>query len=1106
MDPAKNFKLLLLIGQSNALGQGTDPANLSGSYASYSDEYTLVSIAQQLQCNIDDGVTACAYEQPSSAVKPRINSQGEFGPEIGIARSIPNIVSHAAHGYVHIVKCATGASDLANDWDPDAVTGRVLYSRMKNFIEDPAQAWANSYEVVGAVWIQGEADAAVLAEANAYEANLTAFIARIRSDFNNATMPFAVARLNDEANMTYKTTVQAAEDAVAAADANVVTITPTPGLSGDSVHYDDNGYADLGKIDLGPAIDGFFTACTSQDTFSSALNFAVPLTNGVGGNSDFTSQYATNEWTLQSTDTTQADSVSGAIVEVTGGMLGQTAVGIFNGTNHTSRNAWEVYDSSAGRIRAVDAATMDVTNSNNLCFKVAVRFNAAQASDFANVFSKRTSDLLGWGMFINTSGHLRGFITTPTSTIINTLEENHADGAWHEVCLFYDVELQEITTKSDLGEIVTDVSSISGSISTTGVMQIGNTGNGAQVRFAQYTYAGGAIGVNARSMYEQDLVLPGQDPTGLLTTIERSGTMGIEVEPGNVSFFKEHSLPIGYHDALTGSTGYGLSCNKGTSNHMSYSEDLSTGWANNGGGSTVSNLLVAPHGFKTAHAISKTSGLQYGGTWDKVSLQANTQYTLSCWANRIIGSGPALEIRNEADSVVIAENQHLGLTSGSWERISLTFTTTATTDHVVRIRASYGELAEDATVGMWGLQVAEGSGSHSYVRTLGTPTTVAENNYRVADALPVNKAKLTIPCVSVGTSDSSYIFDTDVAIDRRSLHRDEGTVWMSKYGNASGTQWANISGSGPLLGQYSDIVSRWDILNGLSEDSSKFIATHINSRPSFWNSDKTWAAPYSEVRTPTTAIAQTRDLLIGCSQTAGAAFEGLIQSITIAGEAGEPPTLSGLQPGVDFWLTNESVDFSTDDIPNTGFPGANGWYAVSYTGGITVTGSFANRVDPNYELTISGSTGAELNTTGSAYLYGRYRSTVKSSPVSGTVSAVFFYRDGDNEIDVEILGKENGEHLVHFVVHNDQPTNDHYTVNVGFDPSNDFHEYGFDWNNTGIEFFVDGHQVAQSVNNIPSGSGTYILNAWSNSNSWAAGPAPTESEMQIKEVSILHDP
>ena len=254
-------QVVILAGQSNALGQSTDPANLSGDYADYGDEFPGVRIVQQLQCPSDDGAAACAFEWGWHDTIARTNSQGEFGPEVGIVRSIPNIQTH---GETYLVKCATGATDLANDWAEDATTGYVLYSRMKAWLENRTaqlSAWADGYEVVGMIWVQGEADSTVEAEANAYETNLNSFIAQARTDFNNATMPFIIARLNADNVAAFAATIRTAQDAVGAADSNVTVVNPDDiALDVDNVHYTEDGYAELGEL-LGAALDAYISVC-----------------------------------------------------------------------------------------------------------------------------------------------------------------------------------------------------------------------------------------------------------------------------------------------------------------------------------------------------------------------------------------------------------------------------------------------------------------------------------------------------------------------------------------------------------------------------------------------------------------------------------------------------------------------------------------------------------------------------------------------------------------------------------------------------------------------------------------------------------------------------
>jgi len=865
---------------------------------------------------------------------------------------------------------------------------------------------------------------------------------------------------------------------------------------------------------VGPNISngGLFNISAVVAAVTSSLNFSIPATQ------TFTTANATHQWLMQElSGTNYADTGTGTAADIDtyiGGLQAQPAYGIYNGSSFVATKAWET--TAATDRAATSSATALNSNNTNLCVRVAFRCNTIPAAS-SSLISKRDGANAGWLISFTDTGALEVLIEdTSGSVAAQGIAGNHCDGALHYVEFYYNDASNELTSKSDITtNVALDVSSVSATITNTSFVFLGDPSSGVTAAGIQYVYVGGAEGAAAATMFAESWWTHGDDPTALLTTNSRASTIGLPVDSGSVSYFSggptTPQIPIGWHLSLTGTTGYGLFCNDTTTNHMSYSENLGAGWADNGGGTHTVNTLVAPDGFKSAGTVVKTSGFQYGGLWDKVLLVSGTQYTFSCWVNVIAGSGPDVEIRNEADEVVLTEAKWLTLPDGVWQKIYMSYTPVTTSEHVLRLRASYGETAEDATVGYWGMQITEGTGSACYVRTTGTPVTVVESNYRVANIVPTAAANIAVPCVSVArNSGSSYVFDTEAAVDRRGLCRNEGTVWMTKYGDVTGSLWANISGSGPLFGEYSSIVARWDVdAGGLAENTAYVAATHINTTPSFWNADKAWSATSSSVRfvSAATAVAEaSRDLLIGRSTAAGTSFNGFIESVTIVDTPGVKPVLVGLQPGTDFWLVSETVDFNTQDIAAAGYPGENGWYKISYTSGAkVVTASFATDDNPNFNLHISGNTGAEINTTGSAYLFGRYRSTLKSSPQSGTVSAMFFYKNDNNEIDVEILSKQNDIHRVNFVTHG--PASETYTVDLGFDPSTDFHEYGFDWATSSIKYFVDGHKVAEATGaNVPYITGTFILNHWSDGGVWSAGPPTAESNMVVKEISVLWDP
>lgn len=260
MDSSKIYKIILFFGQSNALGQSTLTSSLSGAYANHGDEHARVRMATILQCNNDAGAAACATEHATHRVQARTNSQGTFGPEVGICRTIPNIETHAADGNIIILKAATGATDMTNDWAPGSTT-TLCYQRMIDYLNNSDQIWAASFEVIGAIMIQGEADAQVQAEADAYEANLNTMLAQLRTDTSQASLPFVDAQLHTDNASTYAATVRTAKTNVAAASANnhLVSVDAVP-TEVDNVHFTENGCAQAGEI-LGAYLDGLFTAC-----------------------------------------------------------------------------------------------------------------------------------------------------------------------------------------------------------------------------------------------------------------------------------------------------------------------------------------------------------------------------------------------------------------------------------------------------------------------------------------------------------------------------------------------------------------------------------------------------------------------------------------------------------------------------------------------------------------------------------------------------------------------------------------------------------------------------------------------------------------------------
>ncbi len=115
------------------------------------------------------------------------------------------------------------------------------------------------------------------------------------------------------------------------------------------------------------------------------------------------------------------------------------------------------------------------------------------------------------------------------------------------------------------------------------------------------------------------------------------------------------------------------------------------------------------------------------------------------------------------------------------------------------------------------------------------------------------------------------------------------------------------------------------------------------------------------------------------------------------------------------------------------------------------------------------------------YSYGRYEVSMKAIKNDGVVSSFFTYTGpSDNnpwdEIDVEILGKDTTK--VQFNYFTNGVGNHEYLYDLGFDASEGFHTYAFEWYADKIVWYVDGVEAYTATENIPSTPGKIMMNAW----------------------------
>jgi endo-1,3-1,4-beta-glycanase ExoK len=152
----------------------------------------------------------------------------------------------------------------------------------------------------------------------------------------------------------------------------------------------------------------------------------------------------------------------------------------------------------------------------------------------------------------------------------------------------------------------------------------------------------------------------------------------------------------------------------------------------------------------------------------------------------------------------------------------------------------------------------------------------------------------------------------------------------------------------------------------------------------------------------------------------------------------------------------------------------------------------------NLELTLSNHGGAK-RPIGCAEIrtkqtpgYGLYEARMRTVAGSGLNTAFFTYIGPANgkpwdEIDFEFLGKDPKTVQTNFYTNGKSQGGS--VIQLGFDATQDFHNYAIDWQPTKIRWYVDGKQVHESPDGapIPSHPGSLFFSLWSGAaqeNSW----------------------
>ena len=404
------YDTVILAGQSNARGNAATSDLWS--------PYTLAEPSIRQWSYLPDVV----YESTAWDDLEPVAASAGFGVELSMMRVL------AANGWSNpaVFKSARGSSGIAAHWLPG----------LGDMWEDTVDAWdlavaalapGESLNPRALVWIQGEYDARNATDAGNYETNLTTMIAAFRTQWG-AGLPVYLVRLRDPlpAPYTDEATVIAAQNAVAAADANVVILPAAVMYNSDVIHYNAPALIGLGDS-LAAKILAPAPALLTDDLLQE-LDSEIGITSDAFGVTLWEDQSAAGNDAVQSVDLDKP-------TEVTNATLGQAVQ--FDGVNEWLNTTG--LSSTTGEYTlyfVIDAAHGAATSQLELLFD----FNTPRSFGYWNGTTAAGGGLYSSGGYVVQSTVITSIVITAGVHVVRwtikagTNESKmHVDGALYGV-------------------------------------------------------------------------------------------------------------------------------------------------------------------------------------------------------------------------------------------------------------------------------------------------------------------------------------------------------------------------------------------------------------------------------------------------------------------------------------------------------------------------------------------------------------------------------------------------------------------------------------------------------------------------------------------------
>lgn len=173
------------------------------------------------------------------------------------------------------------------------------------------------------------------------------------------------------------------------------------------------------------------------------------------------------------------------------------------------------------------------------------------------------------------------------------------------------------------------------------------------------------------------------------------------------------------------------------------------------------------------------------------------------------------------------------------------------------------------------------------------------------------------------------------------------------------------------------------------------------------------------------------------------------------------------------------TSFPTNDLAISTYPIGSSPYTQLYTTSNVAVSSGSLQLKVPGGQTASPILGAEIQTQDDDILYGSVRTTMKASNVAGTCHGAFFYKDDNQEVDIEIITGDTWKG-VHYTNQKANPNSEPSTNQIAlpFDATTVFQEYRIDWLPGGTYFYLGGKLQESFTENVPSTAGSWLWNNW----------------------------